>query len=396
MVSQPGFITYTLTNTSPAPVISNLKLPLTESQLEKIKLESRKSGQTLNIHSTGSQQTSINPRQRPEDLHNNTPSVEAVMMELQKRTGSGQNLKSVQVYTVLEKLLPSLTTAGDRVKANKKNTDLVKNKYSELAEHCKKDEAALQTFKPQAQQLAACYHNQQAQLTKSIEAYKQIHQKVQILQELYAKLKTEEELMSKAFEVDQSSETPEIFTVEFPEFDENSKPVQNSFQSTEKSPKGHRRTRSETPITELAKLRLEQSKQILTQVNSGKNYDQTQHASDGQVSYQAVLNPNQNIHKNRYHSMQNFQSLVKTRATTLPTSISGTLQAVSVTVPNNLSTNSSGDTYQNLQRDLFKNQSQDQSPFDCVPGFNDNFTSTKLTNNENNIKTVDLFGAAPF
>merc|ERR1712048_1191008 len=93
-------------NKSRVPVISNLKLPLTESQLEKIKLESRKSGQTLNIHSTGSQQTSINPRQRPEDLHNNTPSVEAVMMELQKRTGSGQNLKSVQVYTVLEKLLP--------------------------------------------------------------------------------------------------------------------------------------------------------------------------------------------------------------------------------------------------------------------------------------------------
>lgn len=475
------------------PIVSSLKLPLTESQAEKIKLESRKretnefrklenirnnsSNTSLNPSiscSTSNQaitQTSINPRLRPEEAQaptrNNTsspPSVEAVMAELQKR--SNTPLHSSQVYTVLEKLLPTLKTAGDRVKANKKNTDLVSKKYSELAEHAKNDARILEKFKPQAQQLAACYHDQKAQLSQSIDGYTRIHEKVQILQELYAKLekveKEHEVLVANAFQ--EAEVLPEIFTAEFPDFDENSQPVNSknmnpkigslepkSPTNNTKSPKGHRRTRSETPITELAKLRLEQSKQVLNMTNDNdENFKQN--GVKQQFSGQFSENfQNQNLHSNTDNlfkidncgfKIRNGQNthIVKERANTFPVPVEFRDDFDKFDQPefnqpefkkpefnqpdfnhsefNQLPISTSGDTYQHIQRDLFKNQAQEQSPFDCVPGFIDSFTNDNATNNgtdnakNNNANNnnasrtvhsnqtpdnnVDLFGAAPF
>ena len=360
-------------NNKNTPNIAELKLPLTESQAERLKQDSRKTEAFQQNHKNTTIKININPRQRPEETtKKEPPSAEAIIAELQKRS-TDQQVSSAQVYNILEKMLPSLNTAGDRVKANKKNTDLVSKKYSELANLAKNDAKALEQFKPHAEQLAACYHNQQAQLNQSIQAYKQIHQKVQVLQELYAKLKGQEDEIEKAFDVGMNQQgPPEIFTAEFPEFDENQKPVENTIKinNNENSPvsncKTHRRTRSETPITELAKLRLEQAKNNNSNCNSNSEVNNLL-SSDNFGAFE--INPN---------------NTTKDRSNTLPTTVSG-------------------DTYQNLQRDLFKNQNdpnQEISPFDCVPGFTDSFSNDNNSSSTNKPSvqqpTVDLFGAAPF
>jgi len=424
------------------PIVSSLKLPLTESQAEKIKLESRKRGMgefrqlenrnssnglsnsSVSISNQLITQTSINPRLRPEDQApartTPPPSVEAVISELQKRsTTSSSLLHSSQVYTVLEKLLPTLKTAGDRVKANKKNTDLVSKKYSELAEHAKNDAKILEKFKPQAQQLAACYHDQKAQLSQSIDGYKRIHEKVQILQELYAKLegveRENEVLVANAFQ--DELVLPEIFTAEFPDFDENSQPVDKNSEikklnvskssNNSKSPKGHRRTRSETPITELARLRLEQSKQVLNladEPTNGENLQngvKTRFSGDFSDNFQNQTNTD-NLFKtdNCGFDIQNGQKnlhIVKERANTLPVPAEFR-DDFDLFKQADFNENPEIDTYQHIQRDLFTTQAQEQSPFDCVPGFTDSFTNDNANNNNDQTPdtNVDLFGAAPF
>merc|ERR1711976_251792 len=100
---------------------------------------------------------------------------------------------------------------------------------------------------------------------------------------------------------------------------ENTIKINNNENSPVSNCKTHRRTRSETPITELAKLRLEQSKNNNSNCNSNSEVNNLL-TSDGFGAFE--INPNKTT---------------KDRSNTLPATVSG-------------------DTYQNLQRDLFKNQ----------------------------------------
>lgn len=167
------------------------------------------------------------------------------------------------------------------MKANNKSIELVRKKYSEMVQSVQLNPALRETLQPQALQLAECHKSLETDLKDSIEQYQKIQQQVKLLQELYTKLKlaqrqaTTTQPHHQHVSLPASTPPDPIFTCTFPPANDASSnnTRHTSEESKQASPtRRHRRSRSETPVTELAKMRLEQAKTMglvaTTQPNS--------------------------------------------------------------------------------------------------------------------------------
>ena len=131
-------------------------------------------------------ETSIKPRSR----HGQAPAKGDIITQILSNSKVDfDSLTKEQVGKLFHKQKEVLLSAENRVLANRKDMALVQERYAKMASECQSDPKKIEEYKPMAVQLKECYTQLNSRLQDSVDKYKQIHQKVEILQDLYLKLK---------------------------------------------------------------------------------------------------------------------------------------------------------------------------------------------------------------
>ena len=201
--------------------LCEIQPPAVESDLEKLKetiLRSRERRQTRDLDNEQPAQTSINDQNNNTILDPNSTSIKPlsrvrnnenvnnqtttaggqsqptdilkeISKNLENRGSSLNNLTKEQVGKLFHKQKEVLLNAENRVIANRKDIALVQERYAKIAEDCRCNPTKIDEYKPHAMQLKECYNQLNVRLSGSVEKYKEIHQKVEILQDLYYRLK---------------------------------------------------------------------------------------------------------------------------------------------------------------------------------------------------------------
>ena len=145
-----------------------------------------------------------------------------------------------------------LFEANTRVQATIKNITLIQTRYSQIAQLSKTNPTEFSKLKQQAVQLKKCYDLQLDEKNKLDTSVKKIQEKINLFQQMREQL-----LKNSAVENEK-----DVFTSDFAslENDENSSSAKNA----KKVDKQHKRSRSDTPFTELVKNRLSQSEKLQT------------------------------------------------------------------------------------------------------------------------------------